>query len=54
MRAREVVLIEVDAFYGYTATGAWLLLTVERNTLVSGEGVLVDGGTLGSSAAPTL
>ncbi len=29
------------------------MLTVECNTLVSGEGVMVAGGTLGSSAAPT-
>ncbi len=46
--------MEVVAFCGYIATGARLLLTVEHNTLVSGEGVMVAGGTLSSSAAPTL
>jgi hypothetical protein len=54
MWAREVVLMEVIAFCGYDAIGAGLLLTVERNTLVSGEGVTVAGGTLSSSTAPTL
>jgi hypothetical protein len=54
MRTREVIVIEVGAFCGYKAAGAGLLLTVERNTLVSGEGVTIAGGTLGSSAAPTL
>ncbi len=54
MRAREVMLMEVVAFCGYNATGAGLLLTVECNTLVSGKGVMVAGGTLGSIAAPTL
>jgi hypothetical protein len=36
------------------ADGVGLLLTVGRNTLVSGKLVMVAGGTLGSSAAPTL
>ena len=54
MRAWEVVLIEVVAFCEYKAAGYGLLLTVESNTLVSGEGMMVAGGTLGSSAAPTL
>ncbi len=53
MRAWEVVLIEVVAFCEYKAAGYGLLLTVESNTLVSGEGMMVAGGTLGSSAAPT-
>jgi hypothetical protein len=35
------------------AAGALLLLLVELNTLVSGKGVTVAGGTLGSSAAFT-
>jgi hypothetical protein len=46
--------MEVVAICGYNDTGAKLLLTVECNTLISGEGVMVAGGTLGSSAAPTL
>jgi hypothetical protein len=54
MRAWEVALIEVVAFCGYKATGAGQLLTVELNTLVSGEGMTVAGGTLSSSTAPTL
>jgi hypothetical protein len=54
MRAWEVALIEVVAFCGYKATGAGLLLRVGRNTLVSGKGVTVAGGTFGSSAARTL
>jgi hypothetical protein len=54
MQAREVTLMEVVAFCGYNAIGARLLLTVECNTLVSGEGVAVAGGTLSSSAVPTL
>jgi hypothetical protein len=54
MWAREVTLIEAIAFYGYKAAGAGLVLTVECNTLVSGKGMMVAGGTLGSSAAPTL
>jgi hypothetical protein len=54
MQAWEVMLIEVVVFCGCKAAGAGLLLTVERNTLVSGKGVTVAGGTLGSSAAPIL
>jgi hypothetical protein len=54
MWAWEAALIEVVAFCGYKATGAGLLLRVERNTLVSGEGGTIAGGTLSSSAAPTL
>jgi hypothetical protein len=54
MGAQDVALMEVVAFYGYNAIGARLLLMVECNTLVSGKGVMVAGGTLGSSAAPTL
>ncbi len=54
MRAREVVLMEIVALCGYNAAGAGLLLTVERNTLISGKGMTVAGGTLGSSVAPTL
>jgi hypothetical protein len=46
--------MEVVAFCGYNAAGAGLLLMVECSTFVSGEGVMVAGGTLGSSAAPTL
>jgi hypothetical protein len=46
--------MEVVAFCGYKDTGVRLLLTVGRNTLVSGQLVMVAGGTLGSSAAPTL
>ena len=54
VQALEVTLMEVVAICGYNDTGAKLLLTVECNTLISGEGVMVAGGTLGSSAAPTL
>ncbi len=54
MRAREVPLMEVVAFCGYNSVGAGLLLMVECNTLVSGEGMTVAGGTLGSRAAPSL
>ncbi len=54
VQALKVTLMEVVVICGYNAAGAELLLTVECNTLVSGEGVMVAGGTLGSSAAPTL
>jgi hypothetical protein len=54
MRALEVVLMEVVMFCGYKDAGVGLLLTVGRNTLISGEVVMVAGGTLGSSAAFTL
>ncbi len=53
MRAWEVAFMEVVVFCGYNAVGA-LLLTVECNTLISGKGVMVAGGTHGSRAAPTL
>ncbi len=48
------MIIEVVVFCGYKAARDRLLLMVERNTLVSGKGVSVAGGTLSSSAAPTL
>jgi hypothetical protein len=54
MWAQAVALIEVVAFCGYIDAGTGLLLTVERNTLISGKVVMVAGGTLGSSTAPTL
>ncbi len=54
MRAREVALMEVVTFCGYKDAGVGLLLTVGHNTLVSGKVVMVAGGSLGSSAAPTL
>jgi hypothetical protein len=54
MRAWEVALVEVVTFCGYKDTGVGLLLTVKHNTLISGKLVIVAGGTLGSSAAPTL
>jgi hypothetical protein len=54
MRAQEVVLLEVVMLYEYKDAGVGLLLTVGCNTLVSGKVVMVAGGTLGSSAAPTL
>ncbi len=54
MRARKVVLLEVEMFCGYKDTRVRLLLTVGRNTLVPGNLVMEAGGTLGSSAAPTL
>ncbi len=54
MRAQEVASMEVVAFCGYNTAGARLLLTVERNTLVSGEGMMAAGGPLSSSAAPIL
>jgi hypothetical protein len=46
--------MKVFVLWGYNTAGAGLLLTVERNTLVFGKGVMVAGGALGSSAAPTL
>ncbi len=54
MHARKVVLMEVETFCGYKDTGVGLLLTVGCNTLVPGDPVMEAGGTLGSSAAPTL
>jgi hypothetical protein len=54
MRAQEVALMEVVMFCGYKDAGVGLLLMVGRNNLVSGKLVMVAGGTLGSSAAPTL
>jgi hypothetical protein len=54
MRAQEVVLMEVETFCGYKDAGVGLLLTVGRNTLLPGNLVMEAGGTLGSSAAPTL
>jgi hypothetical protein len=54
MQARAAVLIEIVAFCGYKDAGAGLLLPVEHNTLVSGKAMTIAGGTLGSSAAPTL
>jgi hypothetical protein len=41
-------------YYGYKDAGVGLLLTVGLNTLVPCALVLVAGGTLGSSSAPTL
>jgi hypothetical protein len=41
-------------FCGYKDAGVGLLLTVRRNTLVPGNLVIEAGGTLSSSAAPTL
>ncbi len=52
--AQEVALMEVVTFCGYKDVGVGLLLTVGFNTLVSGKLVMVAGGTLFSSAAPTL
>ncbi len=46
--------MEVVTFCGYKDSGVGLLLMVGRNTLVSGKLVMVAGGTLDSSAAPTL
>jgi hypothetical protein len=54
MRAREVVLMEVETFCGYKDAGVGLLLMVGCNTLVPGDPVMEAGGTLGSSAAPNL
>jgi hypothetical protein len=54
MRAQEVVLMEVVTFCEYKDAGVGLLLTVGCNTLVPGNLLMVAGGTLGSSAAPTL
>jgi hypothetical protein len=54
MRAQEVALMEVVTFCGYKDAGVGLLLTIGCNTLVSGKLVMVAGGTLSSSAAPTL
>jgi hypothetical protein len=46
--------MEVETFCGYKDTEVGLLLTVGRNTLIPGNLVMVAGGTLGSSTAPTL
>jgi hypothetical protein len=54
MRARKVVLMEVEMFCGYKDAGVGLLLMIGRNTLVPGNPVMEARGTLGSSAAPTL
>ena len=54
MWAQEVALMEVETFCGYKDAGVRLLLTIERNTFVPGNLVMVAGGTLGSSTAPTL
>ncbi len=54
MWAQEVALMEVVMFCVYKDTGVVLLLMVGRNTLISGKLVMVAGGTLGSSTAPTL
>jgi hypothetical protein len=54
MQVWEVASMEVVTSCGYNTTGVGLLLTVERNTLISNKGVTVPGGTLSSSAAPTL
>jgi hypothetical protein len=54
MRAQEVALMEVVMFCGYKDAGVRLLLKVGCNTLVSGKLVMIAGGTLSSSAAPTL
>jgi hypothetical protein len=54
MRAKEVALMEVETFCGYKDAGVGLLLMVGCNTVVPGNLVMVAGGTLGSSAAPTL
>jgi hypothetical protein len=54
MRARKVVLMEVEMFCGCKDAGVGLLLMVGCNTLVPGDLVMEAGGTLSSSAAPTL
>jgi hypothetical protein len=54
MWVREVALMEVVGLCGYNAAGAGLLLMVERNTLVSGESVMVFGGTLVLAQPPPL
>jgi hypothetical protein len=54
MQAQEVVLMEVVTFCGYKDAEVGLLLTVGCKSLVLGNLVLVAGGNLGSSAAPTL
>ena len=56
MQARKVVLMEVETFCGYKDAGVGLLLMIGRNTLVSSNlmMMMVAGGTLNSSAVPTL
>ncbi len=54
MRVQEVALMEVETFCGYKDAGVGLLLMVGRNTLLPGNLVMVAGGTLSSSTAPTL
>jgi hypothetical protein len=46
MRAQDAGLIEVETFCGYKDAGVGLLLMVGRNTLVSGNLVMVAGDTL--------
>ncbi len=46
-------MMEVVTFCGYKDAGVGMLLTVGCNTLVPGNLVMVVGGTLGSSTAPT-
>jgi hypothetical protein len=53
MQAQEVALMKVVTFCGYKDAGVGMLLTVGCNNLVPGNLVMVAGGTLGSSAAPT-
>jgi hypothetical protein len=54
MRAQTVVVMKVVTFCRYKDAGLRPLLTVGCNTIVFGKVVMVAGGTLGSSAAPTL
>jgi hypothetical protein len=54
MQAQEVALVEVVTFCGYKDAGVGLLLMVGRNTLIPGNLLMVAGGILGSSTAPTL
>jgi hypothetical protein len=54
MQERKIVLMELEMFCGYKDAGVRLLLTVGRNNLVPGNLVMEAGGTLVSSAAPTL
>ncbi len=54
MQARKATLMEVVTFCEYKGAWVGLLLTVGRNNLVSGKVMMVAGGTLGSSTAPTL
>ncbi len=54
MQLRDIAPTDFMEPHGYEMTGARLVLMVEHNTLITGNGVVVTIGTLGSNAIPTL